>query len=74
MARDRLGDLGGVPRVGGHHGQAFAGREFGRASGQHRHAVAALEQFIESTAWILIHSQNGLLDYFRESVTTITPT
>lgn len=29
---------------------------------------------VESTTWILSHSQNGLLDYFRETVTTITPT
>ena len=29
---------------------------------------------VESLTWILSHSQNGQLDYFRETVTTITPT
>lgn len=28
---------------------------------------------VESQTWILSHSQNGQLDYFRETVTTITP-
>ncbi|MDP3652983.1 MAG: hypothetical protein Q8R67_14995 [Rhodoferax sp.] len=35
------------------------------------YAVQARE--VESLTWIVSHSQNGQMDYFRESVTTITP-
>ena len=44
---DGLGHLRGVCCVCLHHGQALAQRKLGRIAGQGRHAVAALQQFIQ---------------------------
>jgi hypothetical protein len=38
-----------------------------------RFFYAVQERTVESLTWIVSHSQDGLLDYFRETVTTITP-
>lgn len=32
-----------------------------------------LQRAVESQTWIVSHSRDGLLDYFRETVATITP-
>ena len=47
VASDRLGHLASVLCVGGDHGHAFARRELAGVAGQHSHAVAALQKFIE---------------------------
>ncbi|KRD13530.1 hypothetical protein ASE39_19290 [Acidovorax sp. Root267] len=39
-----------------------------------RFFYAVQQREVESLTWIVSHSQNGQLDYFRETVTTITPT
>ena len=31
------------------------------------------ERHVDSRTWIISHSQNGLCDYFRETVTTLQP-
>ena len=38
-----------------------------------RFFYAVQEREVESLTWIVSHSQDGLLDYFRETVTTINP-
>ena len=38
-----------------------------------RFFYAVQERAVESLTWIVSHSQDGLLDYFRETVTTINP-
>ena len=38
-----------------------------------RFFYAVQERAVESLTWIVSHSQDGLLDYFRESVATINP-
>ncbi len=41
----------------------------------HQRFIYAVQQReVESVTWIVSHSQNGQVDYFRETVTTITPT
>lgn len=39
-----------------------------------RFFYAVQQREVESVTWIVSHSQNGQMDYFRETVTTITPT
>ncbi|BEP95885.1 hypothetical protein GmRootA79_42690 [Acidovorax sp. A79] len=39
-----------------------------------RFFYAVQQREVESLTWIVSHSRNGQLDYFRETVTTITPT
>jgi len=39
-----------------------------------RFFYAVQQREVESLTWIMSHSRNGQLDYFRETVTTITPT
>lgn len=39
-----------------------------------RFFYAVQQREVESLTWIMSHSHNGQLDYFRETVTTITPT
>ena len=38
-----------------------------------RFFYAVQQRDVESVTWITSHSQGGQLDYFRETVTTITP-
>ena len=38
-----------------------------------RFFYAVQQREVESLTWIVSHSQDGQLDYFRENVTTITP-
>lgn len=38
-----------------------------------RFFYAVQQREVESVTWITSHSQNGQVDYFRETVTTITP-
>jgi len=38
-----------------------------------RFFYAVQQREVESVTWITSHSQGGQLDYFRETVTTITP-
>lgn len=38
-----------------------------------RFFYAVQQREVESLTWIVSHSQNGQVDYFRENVTTITP-
>ena len=38
-----------------------------------RFHYGVLQRAVESQTWIVSHSRDGLLDYFRETVATITP-